>query len=133
MERRKGRPPRIDRASVIDMANRGLEVVDIAAFHQCTSAYIYSILSKNAGMNNKGKLDREGVDIRYRAHNVVTKALYHGILVRQPCEVCGVSGLDINGKMNIEAHHDDYSKPLDVRWLCPKHHKEWHRKHKPIG
>jgi len=45
-----------------------------------------------------------------------------GRITRMPCEVCGD---------NItEAHHDDYSKPLDIRWLCKKHHAEHHRKHK---
>lgn len=43
-----------------------------------------------------------------------------GKLTRQPCEVCGAES-------NIEAHHSDYSKPLDVNWLCREHHKEWHR------
>jgi hypothetical protein len=39
-------------------------------------------------------------------------------LKRMPCEVCGAQ--------KVEAHHDDYSKPLDVRWLCKKHHAEHH-------
>lgn len=39
-------------------------------------------------------------------------------LERKPCEVCGAA--------KAEAHHDDYSKPLDVRWLCKRHHAEVH-------
>lgn len=26
-----------------------------------------------------------------------------------------------------QAHHADYSRPLDVVWLCPLHHKQAHR------
>lgn len=54
------------------------------------------------------------------AHHTVEKAIKLGILTRQPCEVCN--------KKNAFAHHDDYSKPLEVRWLCNFHHSEWHRK-----
>ena len=52
-----------------------------------------------------------------RAHNAVNNAIRDGKLVRQPCEKCGAWA---------HAHHDDYDKPLDVRWLCPKHHSKEH-------
>ena len=47
-----------------------------------------------------------------------SNAIRDGKLTRKPCEVCG--------KEKAQAHHDDYSKPLDVRWLCVKHHNEHH-------
>lgn len=46
------------------------------------------------------------------------KAIRRGDLVRKPCEVCG--------DHKVHAHHPDYNTPLDVMWLCPKHHSEWH-------
>jgi hypothetical protein len=57
------------------------------------------------------------------AGNRVASALNNGSLVRQPCEVCG--------RKYAVAHHDDYSKPLDVRWLCLSHHRQHHVKHGP--
>lgn len=46
-------------------------------------------------------------------------ALYSGQILRRDCEVCG-SAIS-------EGHHDDYSKPLDVVWLCRTHHRARHR------
>lgn len=40
------------------------------------------------------------------------------------CERCGISRED----RRMEAHHPDYSKPLDVRWLCQLCHKLTHGK-----
>ena len=53
-----------------------------------------------------------------RAHNAVQKAKMSGKLAKKPCEICGASF--------VHAHHEDYSKPLDVIWLCPKHHRWVH-------
>lgn len=44
--------------------------------------------------------------------------LKRGKLVKQPCEVCG--------SPESQMHHDDYSKPLEVRWLCRRHHLYLH-------
>lgn len=45
------------------------------------------------------------------------QAIRKGILTRKPCETCG--------KPNGQAHHDDYLKPLDVKWFCPLHHRRY--------
>ena len=41
-----------------------------------------------------------------------------GKIIKQPCVVCG--------NVNSEAHHEDYSKPLEVIWYCREHHLNHH-------
>lgn len=57
--------------------------------------------------------DKHKEAARYRLRT----ELKSGRMERQPCEVCG---------KKAEAHHPDYSKPLEVRWLCRKHHAMEH-------
>lgn len=56
---------------------------------------------------------------RVAARKAALAALKAGKLVRQPCEVCGTTE-------DVQAHHDDYSKPLVVRWLCRPDHRAHH-------
>ena len=35
--------------------------------------------------------------------------------------------------LGVVAHHDDYSKPLDVRWLCRSHHMQLHADLRKLG
>lgn len=58
----------------------------------------------------------------HSARRKAWRAVRRGVITRGPCEVCGDAS-------DVEAHHDDYSKPLEVRWLCTKHHGEQHRKY----
>lgn len=62
---------------------------------------------------------REKYPLKYKAHNLVNNSIRDGKLFREPCENCGISE-------SVHAHHDDYAKPLNVRWLCAGHHKQWH-------
>lgn len=55
------------------------------------------------------------------ANTVVARAIKSGELLRQPCSVCGCDE-------DVEAHHEDYDKPLDVIWLCTRHHGLTRRK-----
>jgi hypothetical protein len=61
-----------------------------------------------------------GTREHHKARWQVRRAIEAGRLQRQPCEVCAAA--------RVEAHHDDYAKPLDVRWLCRTHHREHHAK-----
>ena len=54
------------------------------------------------------------------AHYCLGVGLKRGLIVREACEVCGADDTD--------GHHEDYQKPLDVRWLCRRHHKAEHRR-----
>lgn len=36
-------------------------------------------------------------------------------------------GICFCGANGVEAHHEDYSKPLDVVWYCRVHHLEKHK------
>jgi len=58
---------------------------------------------------------------RIKARSILNHYLRDKKIERQPCEICGL--------IKTEAHHDDYDKPLEIRWLCFKHHREWHKKH----
>ncbi len=46
------------------------------------------------------------------------------LLQSQPCEVCG--------EENAEAHHYNYDHPLNINWLCKKHHGEEHKRLKEL-
>lgn len=56
--------------------------------------------------------------LRRAAQIIVGNAVRDGKLIRQPCLVCGDKA---------QAHHPDYSSPLDVVWLCRFHHIETHK------
>lgn len=43
-----------------------------------------------------------------------------------PPDKCEVDGCDVS---SLHAHHDDYAKPMEVRWLCALHHHRWHAEH----
>lgn len=59
---------------------------------------------------------REKYPEKYKARNSVQSEIRAGRMKRNPCEKCG--------NPITEAHHNDYSKPLKVIWLCKKHHDE---------
>lgn len=53
--------------------------------------------------------------IKRTARCAVSNAVRDGRLTKYPCHICG--------DPKSEAHHANYSKPLDVEWLCRTHHR----------
>ena len=76
--------------------------------------------------NKKREKDRRvyhtQYDIKYpeklKGRIMVRNALKNGDITKLPCQFC-------NSERSM-GHHDDYSKPLEVRWLCQKHHSQYH-------
>lgn len=101
---------------------------------QCLKAYHAAnykkkkvqILGRNAkwrSVNKKrmaelAKCWREKNKEKTRAYMIVDNERKAGRLVKLPCQVCG--------SLKAQAHHEDYSKPLELIWLCKTHHEERH-------
>ena len=60
---------------------------------------------------------------KYVAREMVKALVKTGEIKKQPCKC---------GNPKSMAHHPDYAKPLEVVWLCHKHHYEEHQKIKKI-
>lgn len=71
--------------------------------------------------SRKRSLERRRTETpeKYRANNAVNNALRDGKIEREPCFFCGATE-------KLHAHHEDYSHPLDVVWLCASCHGKLH-------
>src|SRR5438132_144622 len=58
--------------------------------------------------------------LKKHIRNLTQAAIRRGRLVRHPCESCGSAS-------HVHAHHHDYRKPFEVRWLCDPCHKAEHK------
>lgn len=82
--------------------------------YQCVDCYRKTRQDKKQDPNYQIQVLKESV------RGLTRNYIKMGILTKGQCEVCGINE-------NIEAHHDDYTKPLEIRWLCRKHHREFHK------
>lgn len=80
---------------------------------------------RKAAMRRYLKERRRRDPLKAKAWRDVSRALLTGRLKRKPCELCGATE-------RVQAHHEDYSKPLAVEWLCFRCHRE-HRHGQKVG
>lgn len=76
-------------------------------------------MEKEHTKNNKKW--RENNPQKVKAHSIVNEAIKSGKLKKPlKCSKC-------NHKKDVQAHHEDYNKPLDIIWLCPTCHSALHK------
>lgn len=90
----------------------------------CKKCYLNRVLQRQKVSQKVKEYHRNYMREVYRpnhklqtwARNQVRDAVKYGRLSKENCW-CGESA---------HAHHEDYNKPLDVVWLCHRHHMEVH-------
>ena len=77
-----------------------------------------SVKAYNTAYAQRRKADDPDYKFMRCAHRKVSTEIEANRLFRLPCEICGNEKSD--------AHHHDYSRPLEVKWLCRRHHAQSH-------
>lgn len=96
------------------------------AMHDILKRRIKMRSNKRIGEDNH--FYRGGSFADKKVHDQMEDAIEKGLLTNpEKCSECGYMGTFKDGRTAIQGHHDDYNKPLDVRWLCQKCHHEWHK------
>ena len=57
--------------------------------------------------------------IKSNARSYAKMYLRRGKLTKKRCEKCGDE--------EVQMHHEDYSKPLSITWLCKTCHRAYHK------
>lgn len=84
---------------------------------------------KKAAVRARAKACRErGGPLKTQARSKLKHAVKMGLLIRpSKCQACGE-------EKKVEGHHPDYTKPLEVEWMCHRCHCRTHHgclEHKP--
>lgn len=127
--------PRKDFSGAVEAYVSGRSVEEVANQFGISRQAMWKVLRRRGvqmrpkapeGQQNGFFIHGEGYSPeKQAAKSEVMKALRSARLVRQPCEVCAGSPTASDGRSLVHAHHEDYSKPLQVRWLCQRcHHRE---------
>lgn len=91
----------------------------------CTKEVLKRVKAKFGGAAKYRNREKSIYPEKYAARKKVETALKWGKIEKRLCERCGSAV--------VHAHHEDYSKPLDVMWLCPLHHKQRHAELRALG
>ena len=121
----------------VRLYDRGIALGPISKFYGVSRQAMWDLLRRRTTMRPQKRFGKDnhfyrgGETADDHAQNMVEYALRIGVLVRpSSCSECGASPGEMkDGRSKIQAHHDDYNKPLEVRWLCQECHHQWHKDH----
>lgn len=112
----------LDVEQAIKLYDMGFSYAEIAANYGVSRQSMWDVLRRR-GCTSRPQLRyaeenhfyRGGKVADERVWNLTEKAIKRGKLKPQSCEVCGKTGMMADGRNIVQAHHDDYNKPMDVR------------------
>lgn len=139
-----GQPKSTKYDNAVSLYKSGMSIEECADFYEISRQAMHKILKRrDCKFRERLKFGHENHFYRNcmpdfskkeRCHNLVEKAVKKGTL-KNPykCSECGSEDTFKDGRTAIQAHHDDYDRPLDIRWLCQKCHHEWHKNNQPLN
>ena len=90
----------------------------------CANVYQKSAGEKAPAFLSKWKIRKRKqledplIALRQKIRKKTRDLIESGMLRRSVCAVCGIR--------NVVPHHENYTDPFNVIWLCEQHHKEYH-------
>jgi len=111
--------------------NRSKKIEYYRGYDKSRNSDIARLIARRRYLHDHPEVKKRAIE-RYRekypekriAHVITGNAIRDNRLIKKPCQVCGKIE-------DVEAHHEDYSKPLEVEWLCLEHHLQRHGKKTP--
>jgi transposase-like protein len=124
----------------VRMYEAGMSLAPIAAYFGVSRQAMWDLVRRRTAMRSQKRYGKDnhfyrgGSKADDAAQNLLETAVQQGVIKRRTdCEECGSTGRMKDGRSKVQAHHDDYNKPLEVRWLCQKCHHTWHKHNTPIA
>lgn len=104
---------------------RGYDAYRANLPHRKESQRKYSLTEGGRAAHSRAKAAWDAKNpIKKDAQNKVRNEIKRRRLKKpKKCSQCNKKAVGAG----LHGHHDDYAKPLDIRWLCAKCHRQWHK------
>jgi hypothetical protein len=117
----------------------GLSLADLSHIYGITRQGMWDLIRRRTTLRSNLRYGKDnhfyrgGARADQRAADMLENAIRYGKLFNpEKCSRCSSEERFKDGRTAIQGHHDDYNKPLDVRWLCQRCHHEWHKNNEPV-